>query len=168
MSEITGQQIKEAREAKGLSRSDLAKKIGVHHVSISHVEDRGSRTMTRDKVIKFLGLAESVDRNGKVQEVKIDEGKMPLSDPEDPRLLVSAALEAGVTTPPVFAIPGYLVKVARDYNLTLDQTIAVCRIEAIWSEACGYVPGESTDNEWRSIIDGLLKWFKGDDSWQSK
>jgi DNA-binding XRE family transcriptional regulator len=153
MSEITGLQIKEAREAKGLSRSDLAKKIGVHPISISHAENQDSRNIARDKAIKFLGLAESVDRNGKVQEVKIDSGTIT---------------EVVLAEDCDIVIPGKLVNVARGFNLNFDQVVAVCRIEAIWSEACGYVPGESTDNEWRSIIDGLLKWFKGDDSWQSK
>jgi transcriptional regulator with XRE-family HTH domain len=192
---ITGQQIRETREAKGWSRSELAAKLGIHHVSIRHAEDGKGNPEARKAILKALGLTEAPDSNGTVREVKqvemingmpadewrakckaeveehnrrVEQDRLNDQDGDGCPPLVSAAEIDGQTTTsgiPIgdcdVVIPGSLVKAARNLGLTLSQTIAVCRIELIWSSACGVPAGNPTVDGWRSLIDSLKSWSHG-------
>lgn len=169
---ITGQQIREAREAKGWERSQLARHAKVHHASVRWAEIGADiNPHARKAILKALGLTESIDSNGIVREVKqaidIEQERMydRMADADDEPPLVSGGDIDGNTTTGGVPIgetdvyfPGTLVKVAREESLTVGQMINLTRVKAVLNDNGGNC-NPRTVEEWRAFCGAMKGWL---------
>ncbi len=165
---ISGQSIRNAREGRGWSRKYVADRCGVSEQTVLNIEnDVSKRSLARDRVIRTLGLAEAIDRNGTVREAKVIDESSALKAAD----FIGKTEGTNSTPMPVEAgsgkdflddvsddlvIPVALARVARTERLKVSQCEALMEIEAIIARTNGMKPGGVTEGGWRGLW-GALK-----------
>lgn len=164
---ITGQQIRETREAKGLSRREVAAMAGISEMGVRSVEADKYSGKSKVAILKAIGLTEAPGQNGDVQKVKKkskgdyvkrmaaieEEEKKAKQQDEVHRITVK------VSHPPAsVTIPGALLAVAREEKLTVDQVVTLSLIGDFIHAACN-LSGPFNADDWRQLLKGVKGWL---------